>query len=333
MKKIGGLFSRIVDRSNFSEAANLAAKGKRQRREVRIYFAHLDDNLARSIEHLRLGKLQFGNYRTFNVRDPKTRRIHAPPFADRVVHHALILATGATFEKGAIQHSYACRSGKGQHAALQQARCWSHCSDWYLKLDVEKFYDSVDHEHLKLLLRRRFREQRLLNLFSSLIDSYKFSPGKGLPIGALTSQYLGNFYLDPVDRWATQTMRCLRYARYMDDMVFWGSQIELRSIQQRIEPFLDTIGLRAKSSAQLNRCDTGLPFLGFIVYPNRFRLSARGKKRLRAKIRTLEKSYLVGTTTEIELQERGQALLAHATFADDGDWRRELAKFTLLRES
>jgi hypothetical protein len=119
----------------------------------------------------------------------------------------------------------------------------------------------------------------------------------------------------------------------MDDMVFWGSQTDLRNILHEIGAFLETMGLRIKKNGQLNRCELGLPFLGFVVYPNRFRLNAQGKKRLRSKIRSLERSFVSGDCDEEGLQKRGEALFAHAKFADDSNWRRQLEKFTLWRES
>ncbi len=333
MKRVGSLFNSIADRKTFAIAMARAAQGKRHRREVREFLAKSDEQIALSIDQLRRGTYRFSPYREFFVRDNKTRLIHAPVFRDRVVHHAMIHAVGPVFERGASHHSYACRRGKGHHAAISQAKKWTRAGRWFLKLDIEKFYDSIDHDRLRALLCRRFRERRLLALFDRLIDSYCFHSGKGIPIGSLTSQYLGNFYLDTVDRWMKQTMKVSCYVRYMDDMVLWGTHRELLEVLRETDHFLDLIGLRATSNRQLNRCEMGLPFLGFVVYPNRLRLNRSGRKRLRGKIHRIERKFTAGEITELDLQQRSQSLFAHAAIADDIDWRREIARFTLDWES
>ena len=192
MTRIGGLFDRVANRDNLGRSAWRAASAKRDRLEVRAFFTDLDRELAAMHEQLAGGRWQFAPYHSFAVRDTKTRTIHAPAFRDRVAHHALIGVTGPVFESGALAHSYACRRGKGQHAAVATARAWTRRTGWYGKMDVRKFYDSVDHAILRRLLARRFRERRLLRLFDLLLDSYCSSPGKGLPIGALTSSARSN---------------------------------------------------------------------------------------------------------------------------------------------
>ena len=219
MKRIGGLFDLIPQRENLARAAWAAAQGKRDRPEVRAFFADLDARLAHISHALRSGTFAFSGYRSFAVRDTKSRTIHAPAFADRVVHHAIIGITGPVFEKGALEHSYACRRGRGQHAALRQAAAWTRRADHFGKIDVRKFYDSIRHDVLFRLLERRFREQRLLDLFAALLASYTHLPGQGLPIGALTSQYLGNFMLDRLDQGINrqeQRLPSLRVPRHGD---------------------------------------------------------------------------------------------------------------------
>jgi retron-type reverse transcriptase len=322
MKRMGVLFDFLVDRNNLVHAAWRAALGKRDRAEVQSFFAHFEDEVSRMGEQLRAGDYCFSPYRCFPVRDTKKRTIHAPTFGDRVAHHAIIGATGKVFETGALVHSYACRRGKGQHAALRQAAVWTRRSDWYGKMDVAKFYDSVDHDILRRLLERRFRERRLLALFDRLLDSYEASPGKGLPIGALTSQYLGNFYLDEFDRRMKATGLAHRYLRYMDDVVVWGTPATLRILRAAAREILATLGLHLKHGGEWNRCERGIPFLGFVIYPDRLRLGRQGRRRLRRKTRQLERAWQNEEISEQELQARGTSLFAHALWGDDVAWRR-----------
>ena len=288
MRRVGRLYPRICDRRNFSIAAHRAALGKRSRGEVVNFLQSVDGRLNQIIRQLGDGTFSFGEYRSFTIRDPKQRMIHAPTFRDRVVHHAMIRVVGPIFELGAMEHSFACRKGRGPAQALEYAfRCTADF-DWFLKMDVAKFYDSISHEFLRQQLARRFRERRVLDLFDRLLDSYNTSPGRGLPIGALTSQYLGNFCLDSVDRWIKQEMRIHRYVRYMDDMLLWGTREQLRDVLHGIPEVLDRQGLRLDYRTQLNRCSLGVPFVGFTIYPDRIRVNRRGRKRVRRKMRNLE---------------------------------------------
>lgn len=312
MKRITGLFEQIVDRRTLSIALHRAAKGKSNRSVVRDFVRNADENLDDLVNALRGETFRFDPYQHFSIRDTKSRIIHAPSFRDRVVHHAMIHATGPTFEQGACHHSYACRRQRGQHAAIAQARKWIRQGVWYLKVDIQKFYDSINHEILRTMLRRRFVERRLLSLFDRLLESYEVIPGQGIPIGALTSQYLGNFFLDAVDRWAKQTMGIRRYLRYMDDMLLIGCRESLHMVHKKMPDFLVLLDLQAKHGGQLNRCEQGVPWLGFVLYPNRQTLNQPGKERLRRKMNTLARSLVAGSIDQTEFQRRSQSLVAHA---------------------
>jgi hypothetical protein len=333
MKRVGGLFDALTDRRLLGLAVWRAAQGKRQRPEVRRFLADQDAETARIIAELREGTYRFGEYRTFPIRDPKTRQIHAPPFRDRVVHHALVAVAGTVFERGAIPQSHACRIGHGQHAAMAAARGWIRPGDWFLKADIAKYYDSVDHTRLRQLLARRFRERRLLTIFDRLLDSHEAAPGRGLPIGALTSQYLGNFYLDPFDHWVKQTRRMPRYLRYMDDFLCFGAADELRGLRDDAAAVLEGLGLQIKQGGVLNRCEVGVPWLGFVLYPDRLRLNRLGRRRLRRRLKDLERGWERGTVDDGALQARSEALFAHARTGDDLAWRRMVSRFSRFGET
>ena len=330
MKRVGGLFDGIAEWSNLSCAAWNAGRGKRNRQAVVAFFDDFESNINLLIDQLQTGTLAFSPYETFVVRDPKIRQIHAPSFRDRVVHHAIIAKTGPVFEKGATDRSYACRKGKGQHACLHRARRWMRRDDWFLKLDVSKFYDSVPHSMVLQRLENRFRERRLIHLWKALIESYETEPGMGLPIGALTSQYLANFFLDPIDHRVLQSGSAPRYLRYMDDMLVIGNRSDLLETRDLVIRSLDRLGLRIKGNGIINRCLEGVPWLGFTIYPDRMRLDHRGRKRLRQKWKRLEKSYLSGEMCERELSTRTTSLFAHSMIADDVPWRRAILNFSRI---
>jgi len=325
VKRIGGLFDLLYQRSNLSLAAWSAAKGKRNRPEVRRFFSAIDSQLNRMSADLQRQAYRFSPYRQFAIRDPKSRIIHAPSFRDRVLHHAIINVAGRVFERGAIEHSYACRQGKGLHAALRQARSWTRRTLWYGKMDVRRYYDSIDHQVMLGLLAGRFREQRLLRLFADVLDSHHQSPGKGLPIGALTSQYLANFLLDTVDHAVMQTGLARHYLRYMDDMIVWcDDPAALLQLRTQVARQLATLGLRLKHGGEWNRCSQGVPMLGFVVYPDRVRLGKQGRKRLRRKLRAVRQGEVSGKLDPIQAQQQLTSVFAHAAWSDDHAWRRSV---------
>ena len=309
MKRAGGIFPKIVDQQLLAAAFWRAAQGKRSRHEIREFGAQVEVNTNRLAAELGNGTFRFGGYRSFEIRDPKRRMIHAPSFRDRVVHHAIIAACGPTFERGAAPHSFACRAGKGSHAALQKLGCYASSERWFLKIDVRRYYDSIPQFQLAERLARRFRERRLLALFDGLLGSYFSSPGHGLPIGALTSQYLGNFYLDAIDHWVLQNARPRGYARYMDDMILISdTREELLRARDGITALLDGLGLRPEGSPIFGRCRHGIPALGFVVYPDRLRLNRLARRRLRRRWAEVERHYLHGKISEDALSIRSSSL-------------------------
>ena len=180
----------VADYANLLRAFHLAARGKGDRWEVRRFRRQLDANLAALRRDILSGAAVRGDYRRFLVQDPKERVIHAVRFRERVLHHALVAVMEAHFERGHINHSYACRPGKGSLAAVQAAQGYAGRAAWHLHMDVRSYFASIDHGILKGLLRRRFKDPGLLGLCDAVLDGFPGEPaGTGLPIGSLTSLF------------------------------------------------------------------------------------------------------------------------------------------------
>ena len=326
MKRAGHLLEQIVALDNLQRAFCQAARGKRHKPEVVAFSRDLDRHLREMSEGLWRGDLRLGDYHSFRIHDPKERLICAASFRERVLHHALMIPCEPVFEQTLIHHTYACRKGRGQTGALQAARCHCRRHAYFLKLDIRKYFDSVDQTILFRLLSRRFKDAGLLLLFRRLLDTYQTQPGKGLPIGNLTSQHFANFYLNPLDRFVTEACGCGAYVRYMDDFVLWDSDRDrLAALRKEVETFLqDHLALRLKERTPVHRVETGLSFLGFRVFPGGLRLDAHSKKRLVRKYRRYQDEFRRGQWTERELQPRLQALFAFARQADSRDLRANL---------
>src|SRR5262249_18192200 len=152
---------------------------------------------------------------------------------------------------------------------------------FFLKLDIRKYFDSIDHATLKELLARRFKDRRLLALLGRIIDSYQVAPGKGVPIGSLTSQHFANFYLGWCDRFLNERPAVPGYVRYMDDMALWAdSPAQLTAVLQAVQPFLaGRLQLTVKPDPYINRTGGGMDFLGCRLFPTHQRLNPLSRRR------------------------------------------------------
>jgi retron-type reverse transcriptase len=219
MKRSGGLFEKIIAFDNLLLAARKAQRGKRHRTSVAHFLFHLEPQILTLQEELRAGTYRMQPYHTFTIYEPKQRQICAAAFRDRVVQHALCTVLDPLFEASFIHDTYACRRGKGTHAAVRRAQQFARKFPYVLKCDVRKYYDSIDHAVLKALLRRQLKDTACLALLDHIIAHPLpgSRPGKGLPIGNLTSQYFANLYLGELDHLVKERLRCKGYVRYMDD--------------------------------------------------------------------------------------------------------------------
>jgi retron-type reverse transcriptase len=162
--------------------------------------------------------------------------------------------------------TYSCIKNRGIHAAARKVIAALRDQDntrYCLKLDVKKFYPTIDHDVLKEMLRRKFKDIQLLNLLDEIIDS-----AEGLPIGNYLSQYFANFYLSGLDHWLKEEKRIQYYFRYADDLVILsGSKEQLHTLRFEIDQYLTSIKLQMKGNYQVFPIEArGLDFVGYRFY-------------------------------------------------------------------
>jgi retron-type reverse transcriptase len=293
MKRIGRLFEQVCSFGALRAAALNAAKGKKSKPRIDGFIRNLENEII-ALENELLNKAYRPRpYRTFKIHDPKERMICAADFRDRVVHHALCTALVPIFERLSIFDSYACRKDKGHHAAVRRAQYFMNRHPYYLKLDIHKFFDSVDHCILKSQLRRRIKDTDLLRLLDAFIDHPVpwTEPGKGIPIGNLTSQYFANFYLSGLDHFVKEYLRIEGYVRYMDDLVLFADEkYTLWQALTEIEAYLEKkLCLKLKQeSTVVAPVAQGLSFVGFRIFSGVVRMARRGWRRFRRKMMAID---------------------------------------------
>ena len=276
-------------------------------------------------EELLDGAYRPGAFTAFVIQDPKERVIHAAPFRDRVLHHALVRVWEPFLERRFDNDSYACRKGRGMDAALNRARAFTRKAAFVLKTDIEKCYPSIDHAVLMGILRETFKDGRLLDLLAILID-HGGDRGRGLPIGNLTSQWFANLYLDRVDRFIRHELKPSGYVRYMDDMALFGTDRHfLAESRRRLGDWIgDKLLLRLKEKAtQIHATRTGWPFLGFRVLPSGLRLRRQTWRRFVKRLGLRYHLFERGRLSLREYTASVECMIAHQRRADAVGLRRK----------
>ena len=186
----------VADLCNLHHALWKAARGKRIRPDVRQYIAYAQKHLTRLRQQILSCSLEHDQYHVFTIRDPKPRKIVALSFPVRVLHHAVINQIGDSLERSQIHTSYACLPGRGVHAAVNRVQRGLRQAAVVVKIDIRHYFESISHRLLLDKLYCRFKGDDFLCLLQKIIAGYEDLPGKGLPIGSLTSQYFANFFLE-----------------------------------------------------------------------------------------------------------------------------------------
>jgi len=280
MKRHRNLYNKVISLENLRLADQTARKGKRKQRGVQLHDRHSESNLFQLHEMLLNKQFQTSEYSTFTVYEPKERLVYCLPYyPDRIVHHAIMNVLEPILVSSLTRDTYSCIKGRGVYncfnklkKALQDLSGTQYC----LKIDIRKFYPSIDHDTLKQMLRRKIKDADLLWLLDEIIDS-----APGVPIGNYLSQYFANFYLCYFDHWIKQELGVRYYFRYADDIVILsGSKSELHNILWMISDYLrENLKLKIKDNYQIFPVSKrGIDFIGYRFFHTHIRLRKSIKK-------------------------------------------------------
>ncbi|MEK7138055.1 MAG: reverse transcriptase/maturase family protein [Patescibacteria group bacterium] len=253
------------------------------------------------------GTYEHDSYQSFLISDPKLRHIHKASVRDRLLHQAIFRVLYPTFDQGFISDSFSCRLNKGTHLAVSQLERFlkksnqnNHRPVFALKCDVKKFFDSINHEKMLGLIKRKISCEKSLWLIEKVISSFEKTKGVGLPLGNVTSQLFANIYLNEFDQFIKHDLKIKYYLRYCDDFIILDpDQNALKNILQPIGTFLtQRLNLKLhENKITLRKHIRGVDFLGYVVLPYHRVLRTKTKNRLFKKLNLKRESVRRGVIT------------------------------------
>lgn len=286
MKRKGNLFENIISIENLQLADSKAQKGKKYQKGIRRHNKKRELNILNLHISLKEEKYKTSKYSIFPIYEPKKRIISVLEYyPNRIVHWAIINYLQNIFTNCFISQTCSCIKFRGIHKALKilakylrEEKGTTYC----LKIDIKKFYPSVNKQILKKKLRTKLKDRKLLNLLDEIIDSNE----QGLPLGNLLSSWFANFYLNDFDHWIKENKRIKYYLRYSDDCIILGNDKEkLHSLRREIQIYLKEIGLRLSNYQVFPVSARGIDFLGYRSF-HKYRLIRNSiKKRFKRMMR------------------------------------------------
>lgn len=291
MKRYNNLFDKIVSLDNLYEADKRARRQKSHRPEVMLFDKNKDNLLLDLQRKLINGEYETSEYYVFKIYEPKEREIFKLPYyPDRIVHHAIMNIMEPIWVSAFVKGTYSCIRNRGIHKALKDVKFALKDevnTQYCLKLDIRKFYPSIDHDILKIIVRKKIKDKRLLNLLDEIIES-----AQGVPIGNYLSQFFANLYLTYLDHWIKEQKKVRYYFRYSDNIVILGrDKQELRNLLYDIQNYLNNkLKLSFNDNWQIFKVDSrGIDFVGYRVFHTHTLLRKRIKKKFCKKINKLNK--------------------------------------------
>lgn len=313
MKRHSCVYPKIYEFESLHKAYMNARKLKRFRNEVLKFSDRLEENLIVLQNELVWKTYCQSPYREFFVNEPKKRLIMALPFRDRVVQWSIYQTLEPALEKKYIADSFACRKGKGAHAALYRLYDWlenvpDSINWYYLKLDIHKYFYRVNHKILLSIYEKHFPDKDLLWLLERIItanDGYlglvdgsvaydARTSGVGMAVGNLVSQMSANVYLNELDQFAKRILGIDHYIRYMDDVLCLSpDKKQLHEWRYAIEEFIETsLALRTNSKTQIRPISHGIDWVGYRIWSGVIRLRKSSTRRLKRRLRKLQKDFI-----------------------------------------
>lgn len=302
MKRYNNLFGKVCSMDNIAAAHAKAKRGKGYYKEVRMVESNPDFYLQKIRDMLLNKTFKNSPYKKMSkiTDNGKVREIlKLPYYPDRIIHHAIMNVIEPIWFKTLIRDTYSAIKTRGIHDgvtrvknALQDKENTQFC----LKLDVKKYYPSINNELLKKVIRKKIKDNNLLWLLDEIINSTK-----GVPIGNYLSQYFGNLFLSGFDHWIKEQKREKYYFRYCDDIVILGrDKAHLHNLRNEIAAYLSIKDLTVKKNWQIFPVDIrGIDFLGYRFFNNYTLVRKSISKKLIKRILAIKSNHSRLSTSQV----------------------------------
>lgn len=300
MKRHGYLIEKVIEEGNLLEAFSMVMRGKKRSRTVRYFKKNRDKILSDLADEIKTGKYAPEGFREFEVvENGKVREIQSLPFKDRIALHAIMAVLHRDVLGGMmIRDTYASLPRRGIHDGLNRVR--KALKDrpntkYCLKLDLRKFYHSIDRDILVDRLRRKIKDETMMQTLIRIIYSY----GPGLAIGYHSSQLLGNFYLCLLDHYMKAELGVKYYFRYCDDIVVLGpDKAYLHDVFHKLRELVENrLHLTIKGNYQVFPVESrGIDFLGYVIRHDYVLVRKHIKKKVARrlhKVKSKKRKYVV----------------------------------------
>ena len=325
-------FSHFINEETMFKAYRHVSKGKKRGKGDAVSFHRYDLLfLRRLLRELEDQTYLPGAYNSFEVHEPKRRVINAPPFRDKIVQYLLHEALSDIYKNVYITHSYACLTGRGHHRCAKQIQnnmriCKRKYPDpWVIRIDIAKYFYSIDRDILKSLLRKRITDEHLLWLCDVVIDS---SPEgeKGIPLGNVSSQDLANIYLNKLDQFVVRYRGMKHYTRFMDDICVVTSDRDSakRELVLMKRFLLEKLKLLTNKKTHILPLNQGMNSCGFKIYPTHMLLRDRSKDGMRRRLKAINRKVQSGDLTVKKARQDVASWEGHAKHASTFKLRETL---------
>lgn len=330
------LYEQVYDFDRLKESYKRTQAGSRKYRKEAINFdMSRERKLVELWQQLKKKEYRPGKYIEFYVYEPKSRLVHAPHLRDKIVQFSTHLILQELYRPVFIKDSYACLKGKGTHQAVRQIQHYMRLAQWQceapyiVKVDVRKYFYSINRDILKQLYRKKVpaEETDFLWLLDMIVDS---SPEgeKGLPLGNVTSQDFANIYLNELDQFCKRYLGLKWYVRYMDDIcIIVSTKEEARDVLHKVRRFVTTyLDLELNEKTQIYPLSQGLNTLGFKIQTTHMQVRKNSKEAMKRRIKAMDKKRLDGNMTEKEIQQSVDSWLGHARHSNSYNLCRKIFK-------
>ncbi len=290
------LYIKLYFYENLFSAFKKAKKRKSKKKYVLDFEKNLEENLKQLSLELKIQTYSPKPLTTFTIRDPKTRKISASAFRDRIIHHALINIIQPIFEKTFIYDSYANQKNKGNSRALKRFDYFKRKifkTGFIFKADIKHYFQEINQNILLNIIKKKIKDKKLINLIKIILKNHKTKiKNKGMPLGNLTSQFFANVYLNELDYFVKHILRAKFYIRYVDDFViFHKNKITLSYYKNKISEFLKihlNLELHPEKS-KIFPIKKGAKFLGFRIFYYYKLLSKTNLRKIKNRINKFKK--------------------------------------------